>query len=61
MHPAQMFIRKTENISYHVAAGHIDKDFLEEILGELLFGDLDSNESLKLRIAIAESKEDVFY
>ena len=43
------FLRKMENISYHVAAGCIDKELLHEIIVAVLDGD-DDNEALKLKI-----------
>ena len=43
------FIRKMENISYHVAAGKIDKDLLKEIMSEVIVGN-EENEELKFRI-----------
>lgn len=43
------FFRDMENISYHVAAGKIDKDLLNEILCAAVNGDSD-NEELKLKI-----------
>ena len=46
---AGQFIRKMENISYHVAAGKISKELLHEILCATLNGD-DDNEELKLKI-----------
>lgn len=46
---ANQFIREMENISYHVAAGRIDKDLLGEIISAVLEGELDS-EPLKLKI-----------
>jgi death-on-curing protein len=46
---AGQFIRKMENISYHVAAGKISKELLHEILCATLYGD-DDNEELKLKI-----------
>lgn len=46
---ATKFMREMENISYHVAAGKIDKDLLGEIIRALLSGDEDS-EDLKLKI-----------
>lgn len=48
------FLRDTENISYHVAAGRIDKDLLRDFLTALLDGDAD-DEELKLRIIDAIS------
>ena len=52
----QRFLREMENISYHVAAGLIDKDFLEEIISAVITDDID-NESLKLRIYTVISQE----
>lgn len=48
------FIRGMENISYHVAAGNIDKDLLREIITAHLEED-EENESLKLKILNAIS------
>jgi death on curing protein len=48
------FIRKMENISYHVAAGNIDKMLLHEIISAVINGDED-NEALKLKILHAIS------
>jgi len=43
------FIAEMENISYHLASGLIDKDFLLEIITAVINDDMD-NESLKLKI-----------
>ena len=43
------FIREMENISYHVAAGNIDKDLLHEIISALINGD-ENDEGLRLKI-----------
>lgn len=51
---ASSFIREMENISYHVAAGNIDKDLLREIITAHLEED-EENESLKLKILNAIS------
>ncbi len=53
---AQTFFRETENISYHVAAGHIDKELLHDILDSIMRGDFNENEDVKFRYytAIAE-------
>jgi death-on-curing protein len=45
----QHFMREMENISYHVAAGKIDKGLLETIITELL-NDNELSESTKLSI-----------
>ncbi len=46
------FIRDMENISYHVAAGSIDRELLGEIIKALIHGD-EEEESLKLKIISA--------
>ncbi|MFH1429175.1 MAG: type II toxin-antitoxin system death-on-curing family toxin [Candidatus Margulisiibacteriota bacterium] len=43
------FISEMENISYHVAAGKIDKKLLHEIICALIYDEYD-NEDLKLKI-----------
>lgn len=47
---AQSFLKEMENISYHVAAGKIDKDLLYEIMESILKGSFENDESLKLKI-----------
>ena len=51
------FIREMENISYHVAAGKIDKELLHEFISAVINGD-ENDEELKLKIlhAIAEDE-----
>lgn len=51
---AQTFLRDTENISYFVAAGNIDKSLLRDYLHALVTGDTD-DEGLKLRLFEAMS------
>lgn len=51
---ASTFLREMENISYHVAAGNIDKDLLHEIITALLAEEMD-DEGLKLKILKAIS------
>lgn len=51
---AERFLREMENISYHVAAGKIDKELLLEIIISLIECDED-NEELKLKILDAIS------
>lgn len=43
------FITEMENISYHVAAGKIDKDLLKEVISAVLYDDM-NNEELKLKV-----------
>ncbi len=52
------FIREMENISYHVAAGNIDKVLLHEIISAHISGD-EGDEALKLKIfnAISEGTQ----
>ena len=54
---AQTFFRETENISYHVAAGHIDKDLLHDILDSIMKGNFDENEDVKFRYYTAIAEE----
>lgn len=56
----QRFLTEMENISYHLAAGKIDKDLLGRLLDSILDGEDDFSESLKLEYIIASSKEDPF-
>jgi death on curing protein len=51
------FIREMENISYHVAAGKIDKDLLKDLIAAQLADALE-DEELKLRLFIAISSEE---
>ncbi len=46
---ASRFMREMENISYHVAAGRIDKDLLKEIICAVIEDQMD-DEELKLKI-----------
>lgn len=52
---AKEFLYRMEIISYHVAASHIDKDLLQEIITSILY-EVDYSEELKLRIAFAISQ-----
>lgn len=47
---AKDFIGKMENISYHVAAGKINKELLHKILTLVFDGEYDINEEIKLDI-----------
>ncbi|KUL26794.1 type II toxin-antitoxin system death-on-curing family toxin [Chlorobium limicola] len=44
------FMREMENISYHLAAGKIDKEFLRDIIEAVINESYDENEELKLRL-----------
>ena len=54
---AGQFLRDMENISYHVAAGNIDKELLGEVITAVIYGNMDSEE-LKLKILEAISKDE---
>ncbi|MDP3663640.1 MAG: type II toxin-antitoxin system death-on-curing family toxin [Nitrosomonas sp.] len=56
MYCASSFLREMENISYHVAAGNIDKELLQEIITAHLMEE-ENSESLKLKILNAISGE----
>lgn len=58
---AKTFFSDMENISYHVAAGHINEELLRKILSAILKNTYESDESLKLEILNAISVEDKFY
>ena len=47
---AKDFISKMENISYHVAAGKINKELVHKIITLVLDGEYDINEEIKLQI-----------
>ena len=44
------FMREMENISYHLAAGKIDKEFLRDLIEAVINESYDENEELKLRL-----------
>ena len=54
---AGRFIREMENISYHVAAGNIDRGLLKKIITAFLNGNED-DEELKLEILHAITRQD---
>ncbi|OJV37932.1 MAG: death-on-curing protein [Bacteroidales bacterium 36-12] len=47
------FLREMENISYHLAAGRIDKELLTEIIHSIMENEEDFCEELKLQILLA--------
>ncbi|SFL01366.1 death on curing protein [Nitrosomonas aestuarii] len=55
MYCTSSFLREMENISYHVAAGRIDKTLLQEIITAHLMEE-ESDESLKLKVLNAISE-----
>lgn len=58
---ANVYFREMENISYHVAAGHIDEELLRRIIDAILNYKYDTDEELKLDIFNAISVVDEFY
>lgn len=50
---ANRFFKQTENITYHVAAGKINKDLLHEIVEAILDNSYEGNLSLMEKILIA--------
>lgn len=56
MYCTSSFLKEMENISYHVAAGNIDKELLLEIITAHLMEEED-NESLNLKILNAISEQ----
>jgi death-on-curing protein len=47
---AQIFMSEMENISYHVAAGKVDKELLLRIIIAIMGNTYDLDEELKLEI-----------
>lgn len=50
------FLFEMENISYHLAAGHISKDLLQNLIHSFLENEEDFSEHLKLELLIAISE-----
>lgn len=57
MYCASDFIRKMENISYHLAAGNIEKELLHDLIDAVINENFDENEELKLRLLNAIQEE----
>ena len=51
------FMREMENISYHLAAGKIDDEFLRDLIEAIINKNFDENEELKLRLLNAIQEE----
>jgi len=49
LHCSEAFLREMENISYHLAAGIIDKEFLQEIITSII-NENELSEQLKLEL-----------
>jgi death-on-curing protein len=50
------FMYEMENISYHLAAGRIEKELLQKLIHSFLVGEDDFNEELKLEYWLASSR-----
>jgi len=55
----QRFLFEMENISYHLAAGSISKELLQEIIHSFIENEDDFNEELKFKLMIAFSKSPI--
>lgn len=49
----ERFLHEMENISYHLAAGKIDKELLQRFVHSFLENEIDFNEELKLEYMLA--------
>jgi len=58
MFAATRFLQEMENISYHVAAGCIDKNFLKEIISSIIY-ESEFSEELKLKIYNAIKEDEI--
>ena len=61
MASGNLYFREMENISYHVAAGHIDEELLRKSIVAILNRTFDEDEELKLEYFNAIAVEDTFY
>lgn len=50
------FMYEMENISYHLAAGRIEKELLQKLIHSFLAGEDDFSEELKLEYLLASSR-----
>ncbi len=55
----ERFLHEMENISYHLAAGHIEKDLLAEIIHSFLENEEDFCEELKLKLLLAIDNQEI--
>lgn len=53
------FMDEMENISYHLAAGHIQKELLQKLIHSFLEGQDDFDEELKLEYVLASAEGQV--
>jgi len=55
----ERFLHEMENISYHLAAGRIEKELLAEIIHSILENEEDFNEELKLKLLLAIDNQEI--
>ena len=55
----ERFLHEMENISYHLAAGRIEKELLTEIIRSILENENDFNEELKLKLLLAIDNQEI--
>jgi death-on-curing protein len=55
----ERFLHEMENISYHLAAGRIDKELLTEIIHSFLENENDLCEELKLKLLLAIDNQQI--
>lgn len=53
------YMTEMENVSYHLASGHIEEELLNEIIHSILEGEPDYSEDLKLRIYESISNKEI--
>lgn len=53
------FLFEMENISYHLAAGNIEKELLQDIIHSFLENEEDFKEELKFKLLLAISNNDI--
>jgi len=55
----ERFLHEMENISYHLAAGRIEKELLAEIVHSFLENEEDFSEDLKLKLLLAIDDQEI--
>ena len=55
----ERFLREMENISYHLAAGRIEKELLSEIIYSFIENEEDFSEELKLKILLSIDNQEI--
>ena len=53
------FLSEMENISYHLAAGRIEKELLDKLISSILDGEEDFNEQVKMELFLAIADETI--